>query len=531
MQIAAIVLSVSFVLGYLASRLRLPPLVGFLAAGFVLNAFGHIQVPIVDVIADLGVTLLLFGIGLSLDPRSLLGREVWLTASVHIVVNVVAAMGLLGVLSLTGLGLLSGTSTGSLAVIGIALAFSSTVFVVKVLDERGQGHAFYGRLAIAILIVQDVVAVALLTASHGTLPSPWALGLVLLWPATRLFRRVWGHLGHGEMQSLFGVLMALVPGYLLFEVVGLKGDLGALVVGVLLASHPASSELSRALFHFKELLLVGFFVSIGLAGGLPSFEDLIVASALLLLLPVKALVYWLLLWAMRIRHRTGWLTAFSLMQFSEFGLIVVGAGADSGLVERRWVIVLSLAVSLSFVVSAAVNALGQGLIERLAAHGPRQDPARLHPEDRPADITDAEVIVLGMGRVGRAAYDRLQEHGMTVAGVDSDSSRVERLIREGRRVVEGDGSDTEFWERLIGREHVRVAVIAMPRHSANVSAVRALRTGGFAGTIAAAARYEDEVDQAVSDGADCACFVFAGAGLELADQVTALQAHRGPNDI
>ncbi|WP_168582551.1 cation:proton antiporter family protein [Gephyromycinifex aptenodytis] len=520
MQTAAVILSVTFALGYLASRLRLPPLVGFLAAGFVLNALGLQQVPVVDVLADLGVTLLLFGIGLKLDIRSLLGKEVWLTATLHMFASVAIAMGLLAALSWTGIALLAGTSAGTWAVLGLALSFSSTVFVVKVLQERGQSHSFYGRLAIGILVIQDIVAVVFLTGSSGTLPSPWAFALVLLWPGARLFRRVWGRLGHGEMQSLFGILMALVPGYLLFDLVGLKGDLGALVVGLLLASHPSSSELSRALFHFKELLLVGFFVSIGLAGGLPSGEDVRLALALLLLLPIKAALYAVLLWLMRVRHRTSLLTAFSLMQFSEFALIVVAVGAGAGLVEQRWLLVVSVALSLSFVASAVVNALGQRFIERLAARAPRQDPARLHPEDRPADISGAEVIVLGMGRVGRSAYDRLVgEYGMKVTGVDTDSTRVERLSEEGRCVVEGDASDAEFWNRLIGRDTVRFAVVAMPRHGANLSAVRALREGGFTGPIAAVARYNDEVAQALTDGADAAFNVYTGAGLELADQV------------
>lgn len=326
------------------------------------------------------------------------------------------------------------------------------------------------------------------------------------------------------MQSLFGIVMALVPGYLLFDLVGLKGDLGALVIGMLLASHPSSSELSRALFHFKELLLVGFFVSIGLAGGLPTFEDIAVALCLLLLLPIKAVVYALLLWAMRVRHRTGWLAAVALMQFSEFGLIVVAVGAALGLLEQRWLLVLSVALSLSFVASSAVNALCRGLIERLAARAPQQNQTRLHPEDRPADITGAEVIILGMGRVGRSAYDRLVgSYHMKVAGVDADGTRVERLSHEGRWVVEGDSSDAEFWNRLGGREKVRFAVIAMPRHGANLSAVRALRDGGFTGPIAAVARYDDEADQAVSDGADTAFNVYTGAGLELADQVMLVQ--------
>ena len=92
-----------------------------------------------------------------------------------------------------------------------AMSFSSTVIVVKVLEERGESHALYGRVAIGILVMQDIIAVVFLTATRGHLPSPWALALVGLWPLTRVLREIWTRLGHVEMQSLLGIVMALDP--------------------------------------------------------------------------------------------------------------------------------------------------------------------------------------------------------------------------------------------------------------------------------------------------------------------------------
>lgn len=521
MEVAATILSVTFVLGFLASLLRLPPLVGFLAAGFVLNGLGHIQVPQVHVIADLGVTLLLFAIGLKLDVRTLLAKEVWLTTISTLVVNVVVAFGFLSVLALAGMSLLVGEGAAVFAIIGFGLSFSSTVFVVKLLEERGDGHAFYGRIAVGVLVVQDILAVVFLTATSGHLPSPWAFGLVLLWPLVKGFRAVWGRVGHGEMQSLFGILMALVPGYMLFELVGLKGDLGALVIGIMLASHPSAVELSRALFHIKELLLVGFFLSIGMFGGLPTPSQVWLAVLLLLLLPVQALGYVSVLRTMRVRHRTGWLVAAALMQFSEFGLIVVAVGADEGLLSRDWLVIMSLTLSLAFVVSSLVNGRGQPLVERLASRMPAQDPDRLHPEDRPGDIRGAEALVVGLGRVGRSAYTQLvQTYRLDVAGIESDETRVRKLHTQGFKVVESDASDEEFFTRLRGRENVRMVVLALPAHNAEVVAI--LRASGFEGIVATAARYEEGVARSLAAGADAAFNAAAGAGLELADQVARL---------
>ncbi len=99
--------------------------------------------------------------------------------------------------------------------------------MVKVLEKRSETQTAYGRLAIGVLIMQDIFAVAFLTLSSGTLPSLWALGLVLLIPLAPAMRALLDRLGHGEMQMLFGILLALVLGYALFEAVGIKGDLGA----------------------------------------------------------------------------------------------------------------------------------------------------------------------------------------------------------------------------------------------------------------------------------------------------------------
>ncbi|MCK5752186.1 MAG: cation:proton antiporter, partial [Mycobacterium sp.] len=502
MTVVAIYLVITFGLGGLALAVRLPPLVGFLAAGFVINALDVAEVPQLDVLADLGVTLLLFAIGLKLDVRILLRREVWLTTSVHMLISVALGVAALWLAAVAGVAMLVGQSMQTIALLAFALSFSSTVFVVKVLEERGESHALYGRVAIGILVMQDIVAVVFLTATSGHLPSPWALALVGLWPLTRILRKVWSRLGHGEMQSLFGIVMALVPGYALFTAVGLKGDLGALIMGVLLASHPASSELARSLFHIKELLLVGFFVSIGLTG-LPDLPTIAVAVLMVLLLPLKAGGYIALLTMMKLRHRTAILAGLSLMNYSEFGLIVVSVGVSVGLLAEAWLVEMSIAVALSFVVSALVNGRGHLMVEKIAARLPAQDEDTLHPEERSGDAGDAEVVVIGMGRVGYAAYQRLTEHyGLRVVGVDYDGPRIGRLDEQGLRVIEGDATDLHFWMQLQRSDSVRMAVLAMPRHGANVTALECLRESGFGGTVAAVARYDDEVAWAKEHGVD-----------------------------
>ena len=510
----AAVLTVALAAGMLASLVRLPPLVGFLVAGFTLNGFGVAAPPALDLVADLGVTLLLFGIGLKLDLRVLVRREVWLTATTHMVASSFLAAAYLGLLAVLGVGLLTDQDWQTLLLVGFALSFSSTVVVVKQLEERGGTVSLSGRSAIGILVVQDLAAVVFLAFEHGELPSPWAAGLILLIPAALLVRPLLDRLGHAELRPLFGLVAALVPGYYLFDALGLKGDLGALVIGVLLAPHPGSQELSKSLFGVKELLLVGFFLSIGFTG-LPTAEHLLVAAALLVLLPLKSLGFAALLWAHGLRRRTSVRTATTLGNFSEFGLIV--AVAASARLGEPWPVVLATAVAASFVISAVVSRRPDRFVQVARRLLPDRPPERMHADDRPIEVGDAQAVVLGMGRVGRAAYERLEHgYGLRVIGVESLPARQAKLAGEGLNVVLGDATDPEFWARMRPR-HVRLAVLAMPFHSSNLDALRNLRESEFSGKVAVVAQYDDDLHQARELGAHTGFQLYEGVGGELAD--------------
>ncbi len=517
MSTLVLYLVVIFGAGVLAVLVRLPPLVGFLVAGFVLNAAGARDVAILDDLADLGVVLLLFGIGLKLDVRSLLRREVWLTTVAHMLLTVVASGALLAVLAFLGLSLLAGIDVGTLALLGFALSFSSTVVVVKILEDRNDTGSLYGRTAIGVLVLQDVVAVVFLAASGGGAPSPWAFAVLLLLPAVPLFRLVWRRLDHGVMQVLFALVMALVPGYALFEAVGLKGELGALATGLLLASDPRAPELAGAIFSVKDLLLVAFFVGIGFAG-LPTAQTFVIAAALLLLVPVKVLGFTALLWLSGFRERNAALGGTTLGQFSEFGLIVGAVGVSSGLLAQEWLVTLSLTVAMSFVVSALITGRGSSVSTRLARRLPAHRPERVHHQDRPIDVGEIHVVVLGMGRVGSAAYRRLVDHHrLDVLGIEHDAMRVEQLRGAGLEVVEADATDADFWDRVILAGSVDAVLLAMPDQNANRLALDQLRAGGFSGEVTAIAQFDDEAEELRQLGSGATLQLYDGAGAALAD--------------
>lgn len=514
--------------GFLAVSVRLPPLVGYLAAGFALGAFGAPEPTGLGDIAELGVVLLLFAIGLKFDVRTLLRREIWLTTTLHLALSTAIGVGFLGLLAVVGPALVADEPLGSLALIGFALTFSSTVFVVKVLEDRSDTTSLYGRIAVGLLVLQDVAAVIFMALAGGQTPSPWAFALVLLIPAAWPLHRIWDRIGHGELQALFGVTVAVALGWGLFEALGVDGKLGALVMGLLLARHPSAPELSRSLMTFKDLMLVAFFLQIGLHGH-PGVTEVLLAVALLLVLPLQVAVYAVLLWAMRLRRRTAFLTGLVLANFSEFGIIVAAVGASAGLMEERWVLVISMAVAMSFAVSALVNRRGVELATRMVRLLPHHSTAQLHPDDRLVDVGEADALVLGLGRIGSATYCRLRdEYGLSVVGVEHDQARVTELVAQGFDVLRADATDVEFWARVKRAGSVQVVVLAMPFHNANLIALARLHKAGFAGRVAAVARYDDDVAELRRHGAHSVFHLYGSAGDALADHAAEVLIRREP---
>lgn len=506
----------ALVCGLVAIAARLPPLLGFLLAGFILNVAGYDSTPVLEVLADLGVTLLLFTIGLKLNIRFLLQKPVWAAATLHLA-GTTLLFALLLMLLARGLAwpLLAELEGVQALLLGFALSFSSTVFVVKALEERSEAGSFYGRVAIGVLVMQDVFAVAFMAASTGALPSPWALGLFLLIPLAPLLQRLLERVGHGELQVLYGIALALVLGYSLFEALGVKGDLGALFIGMLLAPHPSASPLAKSLFNLKELFLICFFLSLGLGAEL-RWELAGVALLLLALLPLKSLLYLLIFTRFRMRLRSSLLSTLSLSNYSEFGLILGAAAVAQGLLANDWLTVMALAVAASFVIAAPLNSASEAIYRRFAPRLRRLESRELLPHDSPIQVDEADAVVLGMGRIGHGAYLQLtRKYGMRVLGIENRTERVQAMRAEGLNVVEGDGVDSDFWDKLVVDDRVRLVLLTMPGRAGNLHAIQQLRRDGFHGQIAAAVNYADEINLLKRAGADAVFHVSeeAGSGL------------------
>jgi len=519
MQADIVAIAIAFILGFGARFVALPPLVGYLVAGFALYAAGMRPSVTLLEFSEIGVTLLLFSIGLKLRLGSLLMPQIWGVASLHMAITVALASLFLYGLGIAGFALFADLDLQPLMLIAFALSFSSTVFAVKVLEGKGEMGSFYGRIAIGILIMQDIAAVIFLAVSTGKIPSLWALLLFALIPLKPVLHKMLEKSGHGELQVLFGLTLAL-GGFQVFELAGVKGDLGALILGVLLASHVRASELARQLLGFKDLFLVGFFLNIGLSGPL-DLDAIWIALLLLLLVPLKTGLFFLLLSAFRLRVRTSLLTSLALANYSEFGLIVAAIAVSSGWLAPEWLIIIAVALSLSFIIAAPLNSAAYGLYARFGSGLAGFESPRRIAEEAVIDPGDADVIVIGMGRVGSVAYDHIHRQlGDVVLGVDMDDERVETLQASGRRVMRGSATDPDHWARVrLNANRVKLILLSMPKFEENLFAVQQLKALGYSGKIAAIAKYPDEIAALQEAGVDRAYNLYAEAGAGFAEDV------------
>lgn len=511
-----VIIIVALGAGLIFKRIGFPPMLGYLASGFVLHATMDMTASdTIQTLADLGITLLLFSIGLKLNLRDLASPRLWGVTGMHMVVSV-ACIG--GFLLLLGpyLAALSGLDPSAIWTIAFALSFSSTVLAVKVFEEQGEGAALHAKIAIGILIIQDLVAVVFMAGSTGKIPEASALLLLLLIPCRPLLHKLLKACGHGELMVLFGFAMAIC-GAALFEYFYVKGDLGALIMGVLVGGSLKSNELAKSLLNLKDLFLVGFFLIIGL-NGFPSPDMMVMALILGAVIAYKPFLYYWLMTLLQYRARTSLLASLALFNYSEFGLIVSGVAAQQGILPVEWVTTIAVALSISFFLSVPINARAVKLYNNYKDVFTRFERQTRLPGEEPVDLGNARVLVLGMGRVGSGVYEYLQKfYPEQIAGIEESTDKLVSKTEQGFNIYRGDASDRDFWDR-INLAEVDLIMISLTNHAENVAVVELIKELGYKGKLAVIARFADQMRELEELG--CISYNFyAEAGHGFAEHV------------
>ncbi len=518
-MIDPLVILLALCCGVAVRKMGYPPMLGYLVAGFALHGLPIETGEMLSQVANAGVTLLLFTIGLKLNIRELAAPQVWGVAGVHMALTIPIMAAILYALLAVIPSSAPDMEAEAVWIIAFALSFSSTVFAVKIFEERGEGAALHAHIAIGILIIQDVAAVVFLAMNTGKIPD-FSLSMVLvvlaLVLARPLLQRLLHWSGHGELLLLFGIGLAF-GGAALFEQFNIKGDIGALFLGMLLAGSGKSSELAKSLLDLKDLFLVGFFVTIGLNGH-PDIHGLLIAILLGVVVFIKPLLYFLLMTALQLRARTALLASLALFNYSEFGLIVAALAADAGLIDSEWVVTIALALSISFFVSVPFNARAHLLYQKFSRFWGRLERVERLPEEEFPDLGNTRILMLGMGRIGKGAYQYLTEqYGNTVTGIEENDVKFKLLCEKGLRVMHADASDLDFWRHL-ELERIELIMVSLTKHSENKAVCELLRELGYNGQLAAIARHPDQLKELNAMG--CIAFnLYGEAGFGFAEHV------------
>ncbi len=511
-------LSLAFVLGFLARGIGLPPLVGFLIAGFVLNTQENVNTELFQKLSDLGITLLLFTVGLKINIKTLIKPQIWVVTSVHMLITVLVFSVILYGFSLLALSHLTSLNHESILVIAFALSFSSTVFVIKVLEEKSELKSLHGRIAIGILIMQDIAAVVFIALSTNKLPSIWAFSLLLLLLLRPVLHLILKSVGRGELLIIYGILLA-VGGAEVFELVGMKGDLGALVFGMLIASHNKADDLSKSMYGFKDLFLIGFFISIGLSGSI-SIEIVLIALMLTLFLFIKPLIYFALLIGFKFRARTALLTSFNLSNYSEFGLIVTAIAVQNNWVENEWLIIIAIALSLSFIIASILNHKVNTIYSSNKIYWRKFQRKYRLENDHIFAIGAANVMIVGMGTLGSGAYKKMKDiYGDKVVGIDIDTEVVKELQLKGVNIIQGDPSDADFWDRIQQQHSIELVMLALPKFYTTQSVIDQLKSANYSGKIAATVKYPERAKKLKKQGVMAVTNIYFEAGYGFASHV------------
>ena len=446
---ALIYLAAAVICVPLAKRFGLGAVLGYLIAGALIGPWGLRLVWDVDSalhLSEFGVVLMLFVIGLELEPKRLMSMRKSVFGGGALQLGICGA-------ALAGGALAFGLGWKAALVIGAALALSSTAIAVATMSERNFLPTPTGQAGFAILLFQDIAAIPLLAIvpllgaqgvahadpgwmnalkAFSAIAAVIVIGLYL----TRPLLRIVAATDLREVFTAFALLLVIGISQVM-QLAGLSMGLGAFLAGVLLASSEYRHALETDIEPFKGLLLGLFFISVGMTidfGLLGSRPGLVVALLLGLLI-AKLLTLWAVARVIGISSTQRWLFAILLSQGGEFAFVVLGASRVAGLLTREWEALLTMAVALSMATTPLLLILHDWWMARIeCAKGGKQDDADV------IEGQDAPVIIAGFGRFGQIVGRLLMANGIRTVVLDHDPDQIELLRKFGSKVFYGDAT-------------------------------------------------------------------------------------------
>lgn len=534
-EIAAL-LAVAAVIGAIGTWLRQPLIVAFIAAGILVGPSGFEWVAAsdqVDLLAKMGIALLLFVVGLKLD--------------LHIIRTlgpVALATGLGQVIFTSVVGYFIAVALGMTPVtalyVAVALTFSSTIIIVKLLSDKKEIDALHGRIAVGFLIVQDIfvvlVMIGLTALGVGTSAESSGLGVEMLWVLIKgiimltiiallmryVLPRLTKHLARSvELLILFAIAWAVLLASI-GDALGFSKEVGAFLAGVSLASTPFRETIGARLVGLRDFLLLFFFIDLGAGLEIATLGDQLGAAIILSLFVLigNPLIVMIIMGIMGYRKRTGFLAGLTVAQISEFSLIMVALGLSLGHLEVETVGLVTLVGLITISGSTYMILYSHILYEKLSPwlsiferrHFNREAEYLGNPDG------DEDIIILGLGRYGQSVSHALKERDCNLLGIDFDPATINTLQQEGLNVRYGDAEDPEFLGSL-PLASVKWVISTAPDRQVGLALLQGLAQQNYRGKVAVTAH--NQLDEYIlkKAGADLVLRPYADAAKEGVDRV------------
>ncbi|MDD3580045.1 MAG: cation:proton antiporter [Desulfobacca sp.] len=536
-EITALLL-VASVLGIIGLLLRQPLIVCLLAAGIVVGPSGLGLITSyekIELLGHIGIAVLLFVVGLKLDLHLIrtMGPVALATG-----LGQVAFTSVFGFLIALGLGL----GVVESVYVAVALTFSSTIIIVKLLSDKGEIDSLHGRIAIGFLIVQDIVVVLVmigLTATGSRPAEGWSIYTQLLWvlgtgaaflggiavmmryllpPFLKRLAR------SQELLVLFAVAWA-VSLAALGDALGFSKEVGAFLGGVSLASTPYREALSSRLVSLRDFLLVFFFLDLGArlnlsVLGAQSGKALILSLFVLIGNPLIVMV---IMGYMGYRKRTGFLAGLTVAQISEFSLILGALGLSLGHVTLDTMGLITL-VGLVTIGVSTYMILYSGPFYQFLSPWLKvfecQTPYRETTRDSTVTVPTSDILLVGLGNYGSGIARRLLSRKRKLVGVDFAPEVLDDWRQQGLPVFYGDVGDPEIFEHL-PLDQAYLVVSTVRDRNLNLNLLKALNGRGYRGKVALTARHEEEARDFETAGADLVLRPFFDAAEQAAEALAA----------
>lgn len=479
----AIILLTAFIVSYIVRSFNQPLIVGYIIAGVIISpfiiGFGASK-EIIDIFSQFGIAFLLFMVGLHLNPKVI--KEVGVASLFIGIIQVVLtfAFGFF-VSSLLGFDLVTS------AYLGIALAFSSTIIIMKLLSDKKQIDSLYGKISIGILIVQDLVAIGVLMfissssqgltfnsilikgllGGGGLIVLLFLFGFFILPFLTRNIAK------SQELLFLFSITWAFVIAAL-FSYFGFSIEIGALIAGVLLSTTPYSTEISSKIKPLRDFFLIIFFIILGLNIELSSISSVITTAIIfsLIALIFKPFILMSLMAIFGYTKRNNFLVGTTLAQISEFSLIILALGVSVGHINPGILSTFTLSGIISITLSTYMIMYSNEIYKKVSHLLSVFERKEVKKERRIRKKYDT--ILFGYNRIGFGILKSFKKIRKNYLVVDFNPDVISDLNKSKIPCLYGDAYDAEFLEEL-SLDKVQLVVSTIPDFETNVLLIETIR--------------------------------------------------------